>query len=372
MADGTWWTLRQSYEKYPDDDWAGTGRQTSLFPVIWEGDRPWGLAPTTQPIVKPDLPQGGVLWANARGDDFESAVLGLQWHFLNRRAARNYSLTTRKGWLHLTPDSGRTHLVQKETDHYYTAVTKVNMHAGDTGAKAGIYLTNGNQHVTARLFSDGQRIGFELDTAVRSVANSAGDMVWLKLQRDSHDLTGFYSRDGKNWNSLGASISAVNLDKTQPNFNSWVGTSVGLFAEGQPADFDFFICKDAFSPLTAAAYANYYGITCLTASGEKIVTNTSTNGGWLMISGVETGSRNATGVELTAAASAAGKLEIWLDDLQHGRLIAMVPVKPTGDNDQWKTFVQPVARFQGHHDVFIKYPAGEQGKITIRSIRFVN
>jgi beta-xylosidase len=42
LADGTWWTIAQSYEKYEGDDWYGTGRQTSLYPVIWEGDRPWG------------------------------------------------------------------------------------------------------------------------------------------------------------------------------------------------------------------------------------------------------------------------------------------------------------------------------------------
>jgi len=90
-----------------------------------------------------------------------------------------------------------------------------------------------------------------------------------------------------------------------------------------------------------------------------------------MISGVETGISHASAVELTASAAAAGKLEIWLDDIQHGKLIATVPVQPAGDKRQWKTFLQPVARFQGHHDLFIKYPTGEPGKIIIRSIRFI-
>ena len=370
LADGTWWTLGQSYEKYPDDDWSGTGRQTSLYPVIWEGDRPWGLAPTTQPIVKPDLPRGGIPWASARGDDFENAKLGLQWHFLSRRAARNYSLTARKGWLRLTPDSGRTHLVQKETDHYYTVVTRVDVNATDTTAKAGIYLTNGNQHVTARLFANGPNILFQLDTAGRTIPNISGKIVWLKLQRAGHVLTGFYSRDGSQWTSLGAPISAVSLDKTQPNFNSWVGTSLGLFAEGRAADFDFFRCKDAFSPLAAAGYANYYGVTTVEQDSEKVVTNTSPKGGWLMISGVETGDRPPTKVDLTVAAKTAGNLEIWLDDLQHGTRIATVPIQPAAPG-QWKSVVVPVARFKGHHDVFIKYPAGDQGRIMIRSLRFI-
>ena len=364
LADGSWWTLGQSYEKYDNDDWSGTGRQTSLYPVVWEGDRPWGLAPTTEPIVKPDLPQGGILSTSAQGDDFDGGVLGPQWHFLNRRAAARYSLTVRKGWLRLTPDSGRTHLVQKETDHFYTAVTRVDLRGMDSAVKAGIYLTNGNQQVTVRLFASGRWIGFELDTAVRRVTNKAGRMVWLKLDREGHSLTGYYSGDGNRWVSLGAAISAVDLDKTQPGFNSWVGTSVGLFAEGRPADFDLFICKDAFSSLTAAGYANGYGVT----RTDGFVTNTSSDGGWLMISGVETGGEPARSVELTVASGVAGNFEVWLDDLQHGMLGARVPVQAT---EGWKTFVVPVAKFSGHHDVFIKFPAGKAGAINIRGLQFV-
>jgi len=371
LTDGTWWTLGQSYERYGSDDWSGTGRQTSLYPVIWDGDRPWGLAPTTQPILKPDLPQGGIPWASAQGDDFGSAALGLQWHFLNRKAARNYSLTAHVGWLRLVPDGGRTHLVQKETDHYYTAVTRVALHSADTAAKAGIYLTNGNQHVTARLFARGRQIVFELDTALRTIPNKAGDIVWLKLQRNGHTLTGYYSRDGNRWSSLGAPISAVDLDKTQPSFNSWVGTSLGVFAEGRPADFDFFTCKDAFSPLMAAGYANEYGISTLTDRGEKVVTNTSSQGGWLMISGVETGNREAAAIEVTVDAKTAGRLEIWLDDLQQGTLIATVPIQAMGGDGEPRTVVQPVKRFKGRHDVFVKYLAGEQGAVLIRSLRFM-
>jgi len=371
LSDGTWWTIGQSYERYDGDDWSGTGRQTSLYPVIWDGDRPWGMAPTTQPIIKPALSSGGIPWASARGDDFNSQTLGLQWHFLNRKAAHNFTLAARKGWLRLIPDSGRTHVVQKETDHYYTAVTRIDLRAGDTMAKAGIYLTNGNQHVAARLFVSGKRITFELDTAVRSIPNTAKNTVWLKLQRNAHLLTGYYSRDGINWTSLGAAISAVNLDKTQPNFNSWVGTSVGLFAEDKPADFDLFICKDAFSTLAAAGYANHYGIETIDESGEKVVTTTSNKGGWFMVSGVETGNRESKAIELTAKAQTSGSIEIWLDDLQQGTRIATIPLEATGGSDQWRSLIVPVTPFSGHHDIFIKYLPGPQGSIAIRTFQFL-
>ncbi len=373
LADGTWWTLGQSYEKYDNDDWSGTGRQTSLYPVIWEGDRPRGLAPTTHPIVNPNLPQGGVLWTSAQGDDFNQDALGLQWHFLSRKAAMAYSLSVRKGWLRLNPDSGRTHIAQKETDHYYSAVTKVDVNATDTNAKAGIYLTSGNQQVVARLYAGydkDRRIIFRLDTAIRNVTNAAGKIVWLKLERRWHELSAYYSRDGEAWTSLGAPISAVDLDKTQPNYNSWVGTSLGLFAEGRSADFDFFRCKDAFSQLMAAGYANEYGMRPVAREGGKVVTNTSPHGGWFMLSGIETGSETVRSVELSVAATATADIQIWIDEMSDSTRIASVPVKATGGDARWMTFTANTAGFKGHHDVFIKYPEGVEERIFIRSIKF--
>lgn len=373
LADGTWWTIGQSYEKYTDDDWSGTGRQTSLYPVIWEGDRPWGMAPTTQPITKPDLPQSGILWRTVLSDEFENESLGLQWHFLNRKAAASYSLSARKGWIRLTPNKEPGHLLQKETDHYYTAITKLESDAADSATKAGIYLTNGNQNVVAKLytgFDHGKKIILQLDSAIRIADNISGNTVWLKIERKGHSLTGYYSRDGKEWISLGAAISAVNLDKAQAGFNSWVGTSVGVFAEGKPADFDFFTCKDAFSPLTAIGYANFYGIKKISKEGEKMVTNTSSNGGWFMISGIDLGNKSPVAVEINACATANAALEIWLDDLKSGKLIATIPVNPTGENN-WKVFSKTIKNLTGQHDLFVKYPEGKEGTIFIKSIQFV-
>jgi beta-xylosidase len=374
LADGTWWTIAQSYEKYNGDDWSGKGRQTSLYQVIWEGDRPWGVAPTTQPLAKPNLPQEGILWRSVQSDYFDRDMLDIGWHFLTKKAAVSYSLTERKGWVRLTPGNERAHLVQKETDHYYTAVTRVDLDASDSTMKAGIYLTNGNQLVIARLYTgynDGKKIIFTLGKEIRSISNQWGNSIWLKLERNEHNLTGFCSNDGIKWNSLGDSISAVILDKVQPNYNSWVGTSVGLFAEGKPADFDFFICKDGFTSLPVAGYSNYFGVKTIKNESEKVVTNTSSNGGWLMISGVDLGKQSPSAVELVASSGATGKLEIWLDDLENGKLIASIPVSATGGEMKLRTFSKPIKNVSGHHDVFIRFPTGNEGTIYIKSLRFL-
>ncbi|MCW3118720.1 MAG: Xylan 1,4-beta-xylosidase [Chitinophagaceae bacterium] len=376
LADGSWWTIGQSYERVGDDDWYGMGRQTALYPVIWEGDRPWGMAPTAAPIERPALSQAGILWRSVQSDYFENDSLNLAWHFLSKKAATQYSLSARKGWMRLLPDTARAHLVQKETDHYYTAVTRVNLNATDTAGKAGIYLTNGNQMVTVQLYSgynNGKKIIFKLDTAIGSIANPFGNNVWLKIERKEHQLTAYASGDGNNWVVVGTPISAVSLDKVQPNYNSWVGTSVGLFAEGKPADFDFFICKDGFSSLPAVGYSNYFGVEKVKQVSRNSVTNISAKGGWFMISGVELGKgkRTASQVEVVASSRSGRNLEIWLDDLTMGKLIATIPVTATGGESNWKAFKKAVKNISGHHDVFIKFPAGSEQVTYIHSIRFL-
>lgn len=375
LADGSWWTIGQSYERNDNNDWSGMGRQSSLYRVIWEGDRPWGLAPVSTPLQRPDLPNAGILWRSVQSDYFNSEVLHTGWHFLSKKAAARYSLKTRKGWLQLMPDSSRAHLVQKETDHFYTAVTKLDLDAADTMAKAGIYLTNGNEHVIVRLYSgydNVKKIIFKFDTAIRSIPNRFGNTVWLKMERREHELTGYCSADGKSWISLGAPISAVPLDKVQPGYNSWVGTSIGLFAEGKTASFDEFVCKDGFSALPAVGYSNYFGVEKVHKGRVTAVTNNSVYGGWCMISGVELGNgKNIPAqVAIEVAANTSGRIEIWLDDLKKGRLIATIPVSATGNDSTWKQYSSTIRNVSGRHDVFVKFPPGKPGEISVNNVTF--
>ena len=170
---------------------------------------------------------------------------------------------------------------------------------------------------------------------------------------------------------IGDPIIAVNLDRVQPNYNSWVGTSIGLFAEGKQADFDFFVCKDGFSPVLAAGYSNYFGIKIIKKESGKVVTNTSPNGGWFMISGVDLGKSSPSSIEVVASSISNGKIEIWLDDLTDGKLIASIPINSTGGENNWKTFTKSVKNISGHHDVFVKFLTGKEGPINIKSIRFL-
>jgi beta-xylosidase len=373
LSDGTWWTIGQSYQKTDDDDWSGMGRQTSLCQVIWEGDRPWGLPPVSTPVIKPGLPQGGILWRSLYSDRFDGEkALDPSWHFLDKTAAANYSLTAREGWIRLSPGNQKTHVVQKETDHFYTVVTKLDFDAVDTTSKAGIYLTNGNQKVLVELYSgynNGRKIIFHHDTATFSAANNAGKELWLKLERSEHVLIAYYSRNGNEWNRLG-SVNSHKLDRAQPNFNSWVGTSVGLFAQGRPADFDFFICKDGRSVIPAISYNNYYGIEPVATAAGKMVTNSSNNGGWMMFSGIDLGTEHmpSSKMEIELSADADTGLEVFLDSLHAGKPLAAIAV--ASSKGRLKKLSVAIGKSYGQHDVFIRFSRGSSRAVYIRSISF--
>ena len=89
-----------------------------------------------------------------------------------------------------------------------------------------------------------------------------------------------------------------------------------------------------------------------------------------MISGVELGKTSPSTIEVIASSGSKGNLEIWLDDLKEGKLIATIAISATGSEDNWKTFSKAVKNISGHHDVFVKFPAGSEGKINIKTLKF--
>jgi hypothetical protein len=164
---------------------------------------------------------------------------------------------------------------------------------------------------------------------------------------------------------VGNAIHVQNLDKVQPNYNSWVGTSIGLFTEHQSADFDWFICKDGFSKLPTVGMSNFYGVEKI---NQKSVTNTSENGGWLMISGVDLGiqKKNAKGIEIQYNAKTDGVVELWVDDLKTGKLVAKIPYSASKNSVR-----KSLKSIAGHHDIFVKFPVGKSHDLQINSLQFL-
>lgn len=375
IADGTWWTISHSYEAVGSNDWRGQGRQGLLHQVTWgTNGKPTGSAPTSLPVKKPDLAKGGVPWKLPRSDYFKTTTLDLSWHFLNKTAASQYSLTERSGWLRLKPTAGRTHILHKDAGHFYTLVTRVDMDATAPGTQAGIYLTNGNETVTARLYTgynNGKKIVFNFGSTTLETENGAGNTVWLKVERRDHNLYGYYGADGVSWTEVG-NINVVDLDKEHPNYNSWVGNSHGLFTQGKAADFDLFLYRDGYSEQLVEGYNNFFGINFTDKSTGKVASPATQYGGWLMLGGVEFGEegrRATTGVTINAAAATGGSVEVWIDDIEaDGTKIATLTITNTGGEDTWQDFTMPVDQVTGQHDLFLRF-AGGANSFFVKSIR---
>jgi xylan 1,4-beta-xylosidase len=377
LADSTWWTISHSYENLNGDSWDGKGRQGLLHQVIWDvNGKPTGKAPTTAPIVKPALGSTTIPWCLPRSDQFDTETLALSWHFLNPSNATKYSLKTKPGWLTLSPGADSCHLLQKDAGHFYTLTTKVVVNAQSNGQAAGLYLTIGNMSKSVKLtsgYADGKKLTFSLPTAIYQATNTLGDTVWLRLDRKDHMLTAYYGSDGIHWLQLGGATSALALDQSQDNYNSWVGNSQGLFAKTVTASFDHFSYRDGFSALSLAGAENQYGVETVSKAIGKVVSNTSSLGGWLMLGGVDLGTatRKATQIQITASSTLGGTLEVWKDDLERsGVKLAEIAVTSTGSTDTWKTFSADIPETTGQHDLFFRF-RGSKNAFYLNTVQLV-
>jgi xylan 1,4-beta-xylosidase len=242
LADGTWWVLSHSYE----NGWEGQGRQGLLHQVHWDANGvPQGVTPSADPLPAPNLPSSGISYNFPKSDDFESTALKLDWHFFNTTNATKFSLTDRPGYMRLKPRAGTTHILQKDGGKNYSLVTKIEVNAIANGEEAGLRMMNGFDNLYTTIYSGysngKKKIGLAFNGAKTEVDNALGDIVWLKIERAEHEISGFYSSDGKTWKKIGTTINNTALDKSQPDFNGWVGNSIGLYATGIKADFDQFL-----------------------------------------------------------------------------------------------------------------------------------
>jgi len=377
LDDGTWWAISHCYEINGSNDWSGKGRQGLLHQVTWDNmGKPTGTAPHSTPQLMPNLPNSGIPWKLPRSDYFESTELGLHWHFMDRTIVNKYSLTDRLGWLTLKPGTGTSHILQKEGGYYYSLITKLEFDATNSGEEAGLYLTNGNESVTASVYSGyngRKKIGFKFNGTATEIDNVIGNTLWLKIERKEHRLLGFYSADGREWTQIGSAVSSIQLDKSQPDYNWWVGTSNGLYANKKTACFDSFTYNDAYSVLSVAASVNYFGVEKRGIEGNYSMVNTTNKGGWLMLGGIDFGVYVPAAIKVEAASMYGGTLEVWANNLEKGGTkIATINIENTGGNDVWQEFNAEIQYLPstGQHDLFFRWN-GEANAFAFKNLQFI-
>lgn len=376
LADGTWWCLSHAYD---NGGWEGQGRQSHLHQVNWDANGvPKGVPVNTNPVLGPNLPNTpNNLYEFGKSDYFTSTTLSPNWHVFNKANYGKFNLSEKPGYLRLKAGTGTTHMLQKEKGRYYSITTKIDFNATANGQEAGLRVMNGNDDAYFTLYSGyngSKKIGINFTGgSVTEVNNAIGNVVWLRVERAAHILTGFYSADGITWTQIGGNVDVSSMDKTQTDYNKWVGTSIGLYAKAATADFDMYSFRYGFIPIRVEGRNNWYGATYANKTPGRTVTNSAT-GDWIAMAGVDLGGENTktSGVQVNvASASGNASLEIWLDNISgNGTKVATIPISATGGADTWKT-VSASFTASGQHDVFLRWVGGANS-FFVNTIKFLN
>ncbi|MGO9482612.1 MAG: family 43 glycosylhydrolase [Candidatus Kryptoniota bacterium] len=373
IIDSTYWVLTPGWKVANNNEWWGQGRQGQLCQVNYDTSGvPTANYPDNVPMPAADLPSSGIPWMVPHSDFFTSTTMNPEWSYLGYTPDNTHSLTTRPGWLTLTPKSNDTNTVIKnDGEHNYSIITRVDFSPQTSNDKAGIWIFNGLQSLHAMLYcsldpSANRIVGFSYETTtyrVDSLAGDSGSVVWLKLDRANHVLTGYCSSNGYDWIEVGSSINVAGMDGSQPNYNAWTGNRQGLFVVGATAaNFDCYIYRDAYTPILAGCPANQYGTTASTLANGTSALNNISDGDWALYAGVEFGDSSnyvkaPDSLKIVASCgSTGGTVEVWLDSLDTGTKIAECNITSTGSWNTYDTFttkvLTPVA---GNHDVYLKF-----------------
>lgn len=243
------------------------GRETSLYPVEWRNDG-WpyvcgknGLPDT---LNFPNLPYTPL--KTKQSDNFLSEKLGLQWLNVRNPIYEERRLDERKGWLRLytgnyTLDEiqARNIVVQRETDKFYTATTKMDF-TPKTVEQAGIICYYDTYtYISYSLRKDGankyklvvyEKKGNEkTQQVVTETTDVKPGVIYLRVKVEGLKRSFYYSYDNINWILTGEVLNAYYLSDEGTPMWGFTGTMVGVYALNYgsglriPADFDWFKYK---------------------------------------------------------------------------------------------------------------------------------
>ena len=383
LDDSTSWVISHSYMYANGGEWQGIGRQGLLSRVRYNSDeKPVADYPINEPLTAPVLPSGGIPWMVPHADFFNTTQLNPEWSVLGHAAQLPWSLSARPGWLRLSPKNQNNTIIKNDAEHNYALITRLDFAPKASTHEAGIRIMTGLQTLSACLFSTANAAGdptvkFTFNTTSYEVPNTSGNIVWLKLSRYNHVLSGYYSANGFDWVQVGKSIDVKSMDVEQADANAWTGNYQGLYVKGLAADFDLYVYRDAYPPIMAECPANQWGTTrSVPVSGVSVLDQIHTND-WALYAGVEFGDADypvkAVSFEANASSVAStGVIEVWLDSLQTGRKIAECPITTTGSLSTYKLFSIDIPEVTGNHDVYLKFRGEGNGKLfQLNSFRFL-
>ena len=378
LDDSTSWTIAHSY--HSNNNWYAQGRQGLLCRVTYnDQDFPVIQYPPSNPVQAPDLPSSGIPWMVPKTDMFDAITLNPNWSFLGYTSSATYSLEVREGWLYLEPYGGSNTVIQTDGEHNYSLITRVDFEPKSVSDEAGLWIINGPETHSVKVFStvdtEGHpAIAFSFGDTKYEVENTIGSVVWLKLIRNDHMMSGFYSVDGNSWIRIGEDINALGLDIQQTDYNNFTGNQQGLYVKGKyAAYFDLYIYRDAYTDIVAKNPTNRYGVSSASTDLSSI-----NNDDWAMYAGVEFGGNTdypktpvSFGV-IASSANSGGVIEVWLDSIDTGTKITECHVDSTGGWNNYKVFTSESEAVSGIHDVYLKFSGiGAEELFRMRLFKFL-
>ena len=383
LPDSTSWVI---HPVYAQGEWKGQGRQGLLNQVRYNsGGRPIADYPANLAFTAPKLPSSGIPWMVPKSDDFNSSTLNPEWSFLGYTTPNKYSLTDRPGWLRLTSKSSvkANTVIKNDGEHNYSLITKVDFIPKNSGDEAGLRVICGDEIKYVKLFNsvnaEGKKvIAFSSETTKYEVENTIGDILWLKVVRINHSITGYFSVNGMAWTQVGQAFD-VSVTDAYSDFTTWAGVRQGLYVQGTPsAYFDLYIYRDAYTPILAECPANQSG-TSRTAIGlgNYALDNIHPND-WALYAGVEFGNNDypmsPDSVVFTAAcATTRGTIEVWLDSIATGTKISECKITATGGFSKYKDLKSTVTAATGRHDVYLRFIGEGPSKLfMLKSFKFTS
>jgi xylan 1,4-beta-xylosidase len=387
LNDSTSWVMHPVWARANNNEWYGQGRQGLVNQVHYTADViPIADYPVNIPKNAPKLPSGGIPWMVPKSDFFSTYTLNSEWSFLGYTPNESYSLIERPGWLRLKPRnkiSNDNRVIKTDAEHNYSLITQIDFNASSSNEEAGMEIMNGLQTLYAKIYSSFNSAGhkvvcFSYNATYFETDNTIGTILWLKMVRVNHVLSGFFSADGYSWVQVGKDINIAGLDGFQPNYNGWCGNRQGLYTQGNSADFNLYIYRDAYTPILTECPANQFGTIRITNKQGITVLDSIHNNDWALYAGVEFGNRKyakaADSVQIIASsASTGGIVEIWLDSLESGKKIGTCSINTTGDWNTFKSFTSSVDQITGRHDIYLKFSGNETDRLfQLQWVKFIS
>jgi len=380
LDDSTHWVVHPLYAK---GEWKGQGRQGLLNQVRYDSTlKPVADYPINSYFTAPDLPSSGIPWMVPKSDFFDSTELDPEWSFLGYTPDALHSLTDRTGWLRLSPKNSTTAntVIKNDGEHNYSLITRLDFDPQSTNDEAGLRIMRGDEKIFVKLFSSVNEgsdkiivFSFEdtLEETRYQLANTAGDTLWLRIIRENHSISGYFSGNGIDWVHIGGDFNVSTID-SYSDFVTFTGTRQGLYVQGgSDAFFDLYIYRDAYSPIMAEWPANQFG-TRRTSALDSIHNND-----WALYAGVEFGGSteypkapDSLGF-LASSATSGGIIEVWLDSIVTGDKIAECNIGNTGDWGTYSVFKCGVDSVSGRHDVYLRFTGGAGELFQLRTLKFL-